>query len=180
MITDDQIKALNPEMAAMWIQGMGPLSKAQYRVLVIACRNGGYVGAGTGEHRGHVERLCAARARSPRLPHPLLRLGGRRRRQALGVRSGEAHRRAERTDAVMDTMNKDKAQAIVFKALQIARLMDEICALASDPEDRYRDREIGSLLCEAYPFSGSLDEVSCEVIAWRDAMAKKAEVALCP
>ena len=70
-------------------------------------------------------------------------------------------------------MNKDKAQAVVFKALQIARLMDEICELASDAE-------INQLICETYPFNGSLDEVSCQVIAWRDAMAAKAEVALCP
>jgi hypothetical protein len=44
-ITDDQIKAMNPEMAATWIKGMGPMSEAQYRVLVIACRNGGFVSA---------------------------------------------------------------------------------------------------------------------------------------
>ena len=51
--------------------------------------------------------------------------------------------------------------------------MDEICALASDSE-------IGALICEAYPFGASLDEVSCKVIGWRDAMAEKAEVPLCP
>ena len=60
MITDDRIKTLNPEMAATWIKGMGPMSEAQYRVLVIACRNGGYVGAGAGEHAGHVERVPAS------------------------------------------------------------------------------------------------------------------------
>ena len=70
-------------------------------------------------------------------------------------------------------MNKDKATAVVRKALQIAQLMDEICALASDSE-------IGALICEAYPFGASLDEVSCKVIGWRDAMAEKAEVPLCP
>lgn len=60
MITDDQIKALNPEMAAMWIVGSGAaLSKAQWHALVIACRNGGYVGAGKGSHRGLVERVSA-------------------------------------------------------------------------------------------------------------------------
>jgi len=69
-------------------------------------------------------------------------------------------------------MDKTKAQAVVLKALQIARLMDEICELAADSE-------INQLICEAYPFSGSLDEVSCQVIAWRDEMAKKAEVPLC-
>ena len=61
MITDDQIKAFNPEMAAMWIVGSGArLSKAQWRVLVIACRNGGYVEAGVGAHKGHVERVSAS------------------------------------------------------------------------------------------------------------------------
>jgi len=70
-------------------------------------------------------------------------------------------------------MDKQKAQAVVFKALQIARLMDEICALSSD-------HEINTLITASYPFQGSLDEVSSEVIAWRDAMAAKAEVPLCP
>lgn len=70
-------------------------------------------------------------------------------------------------------IDKEKAQTVVFKALQIARLMDEICELASD-------HGINMLLTEVYPFQGSLDEVSCEVIAWRDAMAEKAKVALCP
>lgn len=60
-ITKEQIKALNPEVAAMWIVGSGAsLSKAQFQTLVIACRNGGYVQAGTGEHRGHVERVAAS------------------------------------------------------------------------------------------------------------------------
>jgi hypothetical protein len=73
-------------------------------------------------------------------------------------------------------MDKTKAQAVVFKALQIAHLMHEICELASDPD-------IADLICTAYPFGspsplGSLDEVSSEVIAWRDAMAAKAGVAL--
>jgi len=70
-------------------------------------------------------------------------------------------------------MDKDKAKAVVRKALQIAQLMNEICALASDSE-------INELVCESYPFGQSLEEVSCEVIAWRDAMAAKAEVPLCP
>ena len=69
-------------------------------------------------------------------------------------------------------MDKDKAKAVVLKALQITQLMDEICELASDPE-------IGTLICEAYPFGHSLDDVSCEVVGWRDAMAEKAEVSLC-
>lgn len=60
MITDARIAAMNPEMAATWIQGMGPLSKAQWRVLVSACRNSGYVQAGTGSHRGRVERISAS------------------------------------------------------------------------------------------------------------------------
>ncbi len=70
-------------------------------------------------------------------------------------------------------MDKEKAKAVVQKVLQIAQLMDQICELASD-------HEINMLLTEAYPFRGSLDEVSCEVIAWRDALAAKAEVPLCP
>lgn len=60
MITDDQIKAMNPEMAATWIVGSGAsLSKPQYQALVIACRNGGHVEAGGGAHKGHVERVSA-------------------------------------------------------------------------------------------------------------------------
>jgi hypothetical protein len=70
-------------------------------------------------------------------------------------------------------MDKEKAKAVVLKALQIAHLMDEICELASDSP-------IGALICEAYPFGQSLDEVSCKVVGWRDAMADKAEVPLCP
>jgi hypothetical protein len=55
VITDDQLKAMNPEMAAMWIVGSAAsLSKPQYQALVIACRNGGYVEA------GGVERVSAA------------------------------------------------------------------------------------------------------------------------
>ena len=72
-------------------------------------------------------------------------------------------------------MDKDKAKAVVRKALQIAQLMHEICELASS-----QNPEIGELICESYPFAGSLDEVACEVLAWRDAMAAKAEVPLCP
>jgi hypothetical protein len=60
MITDAQIKGLNPEMAAIWIVGASPLSNAQHRVLAIACRNGGFVAAGTGTHEGHVERVSAS------------------------------------------------------------------------------------------------------------------------
>jgi hypothetical protein len=61
VITEEQIKAMNPEMAAMWIVGSGARpSKAQWQVLVIACRNGGYVAAGKGEHEGHVERVPAS------------------------------------------------------------------------------------------------------------------------
>lgn len=60
MITDAQIKAMDPVMAATWIVGGGPLSDAQLRVLAIACRHGGYVEAGNGEHRGHVERVSAS------------------------------------------------------------------------------------------------------------------------
>jgi hypothetical protein len=60
-ITKEQIKELNPEMAAMWIVGSGAsLSKAQHHALVIACRDGGSVQAGTSEHRGHVERVAAS------------------------------------------------------------------------------------------------------------------------
>ena len=61
MITEEQNRAMNPEMAAMWIVGSGARpSKAQWQALVIACRNGGYVAAGTGEHGGHVERVSAS------------------------------------------------------------------------------------------------------------------------
>jgi hypothetical protein len=60
VITDDQIAALNPEMATTWIVGVMPLSDAQRRVLAIACRNGGFVAAGTGSHRGRVERVPAS------------------------------------------------------------------------------------------------------------------------
>ena len=61
MITDERIMAMNPDMAAMWIVGTGaPLTKAQWQVLVIACRNGGYVQAGKGEHCGRVERVAAS------------------------------------------------------------------------------------------------------------------------
>lgn len=60
MITDAQIRALNPEMAALVISGMGSMSAAQHRVLTIACRNGGFVAAGTGVHLGHVERVPAS------------------------------------------------------------------------------------------------------------------------
>jgi hypothetical protein len=70
-------------------------------------------------------------------------------------------------------MNTEKAKLVVRKALQIAQLMDEICELAAD-------HEINMLLTEAYPFTGSLDEVACDVVAWRDAMAQKADVPLCP
>jgi hypothetical protein len=70
-------------------------------------------------------------------------------------------------------VNKQAAEEVVAKARQIAKLMTEICELA-------RDVDINMLLTEAYPFDGSLDEVECEVIAWRDAMAEKAGVSLCP
>jgi hypothetical protein len=71
-------------------------------------------------------------------------------------------------------MAKENAQAVVFKALEIARLMDEISALAE------ADSKISDLICAAYPFMYSLDEVSGKIIGWRDAMATKAKVALCP
>lgn len=70
-------------------------------------------------------------------------------------------------------IDKEKAKEIVRRALQIANLMDEICRIADD-------HETSQLLCEAYPFDGSLDEVFCEVIHWRDTMADKAKVPLCP
>ena len=61
MITDDQIKALNPDMCVTWIIGTGPhLSNAQYQALRVACRNGGYVEAGTGSYKGRVERVSAS------------------------------------------------------------------------------------------------------------------------
>lgn len=61
MITELQIMKLNPTMAVMAITGQGAsLTKAGYRVMEIACRNGGYVAAGTGAHNGHVERVSAS------------------------------------------------------------------------------------------------------------------------
>lgn len=70
-------------------------------------------------------------------------------------------------------MHKQAAEEVVAKARQIAKLMSEMSELA-------RDHEINMLLTEAYPFDGSLDEIAGEVVAWRDAMAGKADVALCP
>lgn len=70
--------------------------------------------------------------------------------------------------------DKAKAKEVVRKALQIASLMNEICALGDS------DSEINELLGTSYPFAQSLDEVFCEVIVWRDAMAEKAEVPLYP
>ena len=71
-------------------------------------------------------------------------------------------------------MNKQKAQAIVWKASEIACLMDEICALGT------HDVLIDDLVSEAFPFNVSLDEVSNDVRAWRDAMIVKAQVSLTP
>ncbi len=65
MVTKEQIQRLNPEMAATWIVGSGaPLSEPQYKALVIASRNGGYVEAGTGSYKGHVERVAASSLRA--------------------------------------------------------------------------------------------------------------------
>jgi len=59
--------------------------------------------------------------------------------------------------------------AVIMKAQQIAALMDEICELAQ------KDKAVGDLICEGYPFKGSLDEVACDVIAWRDTMQEAAK-----
>lgn len=67
-------------------------------------------------------------------------------------------------------MDKTNAQAVVFKSLQIARLLDDIVELT-------RDADIAELVTQAYPFTGSLDEVSYRIGAWRDAMAETAGVA---
>lgn len=48
MITDGQIKALDPAIAA----------------IMIACREGGYVAAGYGEHKGHLEKISASAIRA--------------------------------------------------------------------------------------------------------------------
>jgi hypothetical protein len=66
VMTKEQIQALNPGTAAVWIaSGTGaPLSKAQHQIIVIACREGGYVQAGTGVHNGHVERVSAQALRA--------------------------------------------------------------------------------------------------------------------
>lgn len=58
-ITPDRIRALNPVMASIAIANQAPLSKSAWRVLQIACRNGGYVAAGVGAHRGSIERIAA-------------------------------------------------------------------------------------------------------------------------
>lgn len=65
VITDDQIRAMNSDMAAMWIVGSGGhLSKPQWHALLIACRNGGYVQAGTAEYNGRVEQVSASALRA--------------------------------------------------------------------------------------------------------------------
>jgi hypothetical protein len=51
-----------------------------------------------------------------------------------------------------------------MKVQQIAELMDQICELAQ------KDKDVNALICEGYPFEGSLDEISCDVIVWRDTM----------
>lgn len=67
-----------------------------------------------------------------------------------------------------------KAEQAVAKARQIASLMLDICRLCE------RDNEIGELICQSYPFKGSLDEVAHEALAWRDAMAEKAGTSYTP
>ncbi len=62
-----------------------------------------------------------------------------------------------------------KRQKVIAAALGIARLMDQIVGACEG------DEEIGALICEAFPFSQSLDEVSSSVITWRDAMAAAVE-----
>ena len=60
MVTKEQLQRLNPEMAATWLVGQSaPITRAQYDALVIACRDGGAVMAGTNTHKGHVERVAA-------------------------------------------------------------------------------------------------------------------------
>jgi len=66
-------------------------------------------------------------------------------------------------------VNQEKSQAVVGKALQIARLMDEICALAAGDDD------ILELVTAGYPFTASLEDVSSTVVDWRDAMVKAIE-----
>jgi hypothetical protein len=63
-LTRDQIQALHPETAARWIVDSVTLSKAQHQALVIACRDGGHVQAGTNAHGGHVERVSASALRA--------------------------------------------------------------------------------------------------------------------
>lgn len=65
MITEAQIKRLNPTMASLAIVGGGAsLTEAGYRVLEIAVRNGGYVAAGVGAYGGRVERVAASAIRA--------------------------------------------------------------------------------------------------------------------
>lgn len=56
------------------------------------------------------------------------------------------------------------ASKLVEAATQIAELMNAMCRRVE------RDRELGDILATSYPFGMSLDELACEVIAWRDAM----------
>jgi hypothetical protein len=70
--------------------------------------------------------------------------------------------------------HKQRAARAVTLARIASQLMDEICRLSE------HDPEIAALICEQYPFAKALDEVSCDVIAWRDAMAAKAGVPLNP
>jgi hypothetical protein len=51
-------------MAAIVISNQAPMTPAQYRVLVICCRQGGFVAAGKGEHAGRVERVDASPIRA--------------------------------------------------------------------------------------------------------------------
>lgn len=60
MLSDEQIKGLDSMMASMTIVNQAPMSSAGWRVLEIACRNGGFVQAGTGSHNGRVERVAAS------------------------------------------------------------------------------------------------------------------------
>jgi hypothetical protein len=59
-MTSDQIRALNPTMAAIAIANQSPMTPAAQTVLEICCRNGGFVVAGRGSYRGRVERVSAS------------------------------------------------------------------------------------------------------------------------
>ena len=62
---------------------------------------------------------------------------------------------------------EERKARVIELAHQIEGAMNEICRLAE------KDRVVEDLICEKYPFKGSLDEVANEVNEWRFAMKEK-------